>query len=67
MSGNYMLDHYTMHWGRSEHTIDGEVYEKYFGELQLYDYHDQYPDWDQAVQQLGGVAVVAVLLRAGGD
>ena len=26
MSGNYILDHYTMHWGESEHTIDGENY-----------------------------------------
>ena len=67
MSGNYFLGHYTMHWRRSEHTIDGEIYEKYLGELQLYHYHDQYPDWDQAVLQPGGVAVVAVLLKAGGD
>jgi len=64
MSGNYILDHYTMHWGESEHTIDGE---SYHGELQLYHRHHQYPDWGQAVHQPAGVVVVSVLLQVGDD
>lgn len=64
MSGNYILDHYTMHWGESEHTIDGE---RYHGELQMYHRHHQYPDWGQAVHQPAGVVVVAVLLQVGDD
>jgi len=62
LAGNYMLNHYTAHWGGSEHSIDGEEQD---GELQLYHYHSQYHSWEEAVHHEAGVAVVAVLLKAG--
>jgi carbonic anhydrase len=60
MSRNYRLDHYTAHWGGSEHVVDSQQMD---GELQLFHYHIQYKDWAEAIMHESAVAVVSVTLK----
>jgi hypothetical protein len=49
-----------IHWGSSEHTINGQ---KLSGEVQLHHYNSWFDSYEEALQHKGGTLAVAILIE----